>query len=214
MITTWCYINGLMGSLMIPPSLQNTDRRHQAINTLVHQLQEDTVLWSQLLEASGGKLELTKCFYYVLSWIFDKRGRAIPTSIADQQQLTAPITIPVSNDGDRIVILQKELSEAQKTLGTWKTIIGDETRHIKYLQDKSDGYALKVLHAHMNRRQARLAYATIYIPAMMYSLPAMNLYELALDTMLAVSRRDFLVQSFMAPPLMVVSGCNTCIRNQ
>lgn len=41
------------------------------INQFIRQLQQDMIYWRELLEASGGKLELTTCFYYILSWKFD-----------------------------------------------------------------------------------------------------------------------------------------------
>jgi hypothetical protein len=44
------------------------------------------IIWKDMIEASGGKLELSKCFYYILSWKFDEEGNAIPMSIPDQQK--------------------------------------------------------------------------------------------------------------------------------
>ena len=39
---------------------------------LTQQLKHDMIYWKELLEASGGKLELTKCFHYIFSWEFDE----------------------------------------------------------------------------------------------------------------------------------------------
>jgi hypothetical protein len=44
-------------------------------------------LWATLLEASGGLLELDKCFFYLLSWTWDTRGNPIPESMINQRQL-------------------------------------------------------------------------------------------------------------------------------
>jgi hypothetical protein len=32
--------------------------------------------WEQLLHATGRQLELPKCFYYLLHWLFDSKGYA------------------------------------------------------------------------------------------------------------------------------------------
>ena len=41
---------------------------HQSnMHDAIHNLESATQTWAQLLEASGGKLELAKCFYYVLT---------------------------------------------------------------------------------------------------------------------------------------------------
>jgi hypothetical protein len=42
------------------------------------------IAWKELLEASGGKLELTKYFYYILTWKLDGKGNPVPTTIAEQ----------------------------------------------------------------------------------------------------------------------------------
>lgn len=60
---------------------------------LVANLNHDTQLWAELLEATGGKLELSKCFYCVLQWKFNDFGEPIPTTISKQRNTTNPITI-------------------------------------------------------------------------------------------------------------------------
>jgi hypothetical protein len=44
------------------------------------------LFWKELLEASGGKLELPKCFYYILAWKFDLKGNPLPVMISEQKQ--------------------------------------------------------------------------------------------------------------------------------
>jgi hypothetical protein len=80
------------------------------------------IAWKELLEASGGNLELTKCFYYILTWRFDNKGNAIPTTISEQRMATSQISVP-DNQGEEIYITQKEITEAHKTLGCYKCII-------------------------------------------------------------------------------------------
>jgi hypothetical protein len=73
--------------------------------------------WKELLEASGGKLELTKCFYYILTWRFDTKGNPIPTTIAEQRIISHQIGVPDTLTQETIHIQQKEITEAHKTLG-------------------------------------------------------------------------------------------------
>jgi hypothetical protein len=49
-------------------NLLNTIIESNDIEELTSRLRHDMNAWKELLEASGGKLELTKCFYYILSW--------------------------------------------------------------------------------------------------------------------------------------------------
>ena len=36
--------------------------------------QQTAQWWEQLLHATGGKLQLTKCFYYPMIWQYDAEG--------------------------------------------------------------------------------------------------------------------------------------------
>jgi hypothetical protein len=82
------------------------------------------VAWKELLEASGGKLELRKCFYYVMAWKFDENGSLHPITIKEQREICNQITITDSNTEMEIALLQKEVDEEHTILGVKKTITG------------------------------------------------------------------------------------------
>jgi hypothetical protein len=50
---------------------------------LIHTLQQDAQHWEKLLFVSGRKLELTKCFFYMLYWKFSNDGNPSLTPKAD-----------------------------------------------------------------------------------------------------------------------------------
>ena len=112
------------------------------INETVNELQKDTVIWADLLEASGGQLELSKCFYYVLSWKFDIEGNATHMTLEEINATSTPIS-PQDRvtRKEKIFIEQKEVKEAHKTLGAWKTMMGCENKQILELRIKSDKFA-------------------------------------------------------------------------
>lgn len=170
----------------------NTNSANQDIRNLVRKLQDDASLWSRLLVASGGKLELPKCFYYILNWKYDKNGDPVPMTIAEQRDTTQQLTLPNGDGTGEVVITQKEVTEAHKTLGTMKTIIGDESAHKSFLLTKSNAFATKVHHAKMSRTQAKMAYNSIYIPSMLYSIPATNLSEAELNIIQRKATNRFL----------------------
>jgi ribonuclease HI len=160
--------------------IQHADNEN--IVLLCNQLTRDMTIWNELLEASGGKLELSKCFYYVLSWKFDQEGNGIPMTIAEQRnQQVAPIQIQTDNT-KFVTILQKEVHTAHKTLGCFKAIDGNEKEQIKYLSDKSRQFGRKLNNASLTRKQALMAYKTIYIPSMRYGLPACSLSCTEMET--------------------------------
>lgn len=145
------------------------------IETLTSRLRHDMVAWKELLEASGGKLELTKCFYYILTWKFDKKGNPIPTTIPEQRLVANPISIPDSDRNTEVLIQQKEISEAHKTLGCYKCIIRNEEAEILYLTTRSNALANMIKNYGLTKKQATLAYNLVYISSLKYGLPSTTL---------------------------------------
>lgn len=70
----------------------------------------DSTIWTNLLSATGGKLELAKCFYYILSWKFSAQGDAIPETIEDQETMTNLITVTDKINKESGIIAKKETS--------------------------------------------------------------------------------------------------------
>lgn len=60
-------IEGFVDDTSLFTNLLRTSIDRNDIELLTTRLQHDMIAWKELLEASGGKLELTKCFYYILS---------------------------------------------------------------------------------------------------------------------------------------------------
>jgi hypothetical protein len=159
---------------------------------LTQSLQSDAQIWEQLLSSSGGKLELSKCFYYVMSWKFTKEGDPVPLTKQELDSQVAHIQITERDAKAPAKIKMKEVDEAHKTLGVWKTITGDESEHYKVLKEKSDKFALLASSSGLTRRQARVAYSMIYCPSMTYSLVATNLSETQLDNIQRLAVDKFL----------------------
>jgi hypothetical protein len=70
-ITIQQWIDGFVDDTSLFANILTSDNDSNTYN-LIQQLKKDMIYWKELLEASGGKLELTKCFYYILSLKFDK----------------------------------------------------------------------------------------------------------------------------------------------
>ena len=64
-------------------------------STILNQLQANAQLWSGLLGASGGALELSKCSYHVIAWQFTTKGAPVlvtDPSTFQRVKVTAPGT--------------------------------------------------------------------------------------------------------------------------
>jgi hypothetical protein len=80
-------------------------------------LQIDAQHWEKLLYISGGKLELTKCFFYVLHWQFAAEGAP---SLTPKMQLPHKLFLTQGNDREPTKIDQEDCSKPHKTLGVMK----------------------------------------------------------------------------------------------
>jgi hypothetical protein len=127
----------------------NTNFKNNNIEELKEKLRHDSNYWAGVLSATGGKLELTKCFYYLLTWKWDKQGNPLPQSMQEQELRSN--TIGITNmEGETALIQQRDINTSHKTLGAYKSIIGDQKDHYKYLLDKSNKYGSKVCTSQFN----------------------------------------------------------------
>jgi hypothetical protein len=84
------------------------------IQEIATRLQAAAQWWEQLLHATGGELELPKCFYYLLHWKFDSEGHA---RLATPEELNFQISLRQSADDQQVDITQRSCMESHKTLG-------------------------------------------------------------------------------------------------
>lgn len=57
----------------------------ESLPNLVQHLEKDAHYWQNLVIVSGGYLELSKCFYYLLAWTFTNTGYPIPMTLAEME---------------------------------------------------------------------------------------------------------------------------------
>ena len=99
------------------------DRRYSATDSVAmpHELITETTeaaqWWENMLWTTGGELELSKCFYYVMHWYFDQTGRPHLASKQMLKRLVCQIDIIQSKDNSKEKIKMKDSARHHKTLG-------------------------------------------------------------------------------------------------
>jgi hypothetical protein len=142
----------------------NQDQKHPK-----EELQRNAKQWEALLYSSGGALELSKCFYYILKWEF-KNGT--PT-LAQPTSLT--ISLRNSTTGQQETIKEKATNESHRTLGVRLAPNGKWAEEKKYLAEKADHIAQRIRASQCRRDDARILEKCIYRPRMTYSLEVTTL---------------------------------------
>jgi hypothetical protein len=138
---------------------------NQQPTNLKQELQRNAQIWENAIHGSGGALELSKCFYYIIEWTFEQSGK--PSLL---KPTSDPIIITTSSNNKTLAIEEKSVHTAHRTLGvriapdgTWF----DETKH---LQTKADKFATQLRASTCRRDDARIIEACVYRPSLTYSL--------------------------------------------
>ena len=133
---------------------------------MIRLLTHDSQLWSDLLWASGGALELPKCLYHHWHYYFHPTGTPIlyarqtgPDVVLSTGDRTASETVPFRSPYN-----------AHKTLGYWKSPSGTQTTQFKILKTKCDNHARIVSTSALTRRDAWTYYFSMYLTSPGYPL--------------------------------------------
>lgn len=132
--------------------------------------------WKELLTASGGKLELPKCFYYIIKWTVNKHGDPI---LSPDPKI--PIVITDHTVSEQVTVQQKDCSEAHKTLGAFKNPSESSDAQFKYLQKKTADFSRLVNGAAVKRHEGRVLHQSMYTPSVKYGLGASVLKPSQID---------------------------------
>jgi hypothetical protein len=94
-------------------------------------LKDDMQQLEHVLSASGGKLEVSKCFYDIVAWEFTPQGDPIPMPHKTINDNTSGIGITERGQMSSSEIKIKKCDDAHWTWGVWKTVMGDQTKQLE-----------------------------------------------------------------------------------
>jgi hypothetical protein len=140
---------------------------NRSIDDLIENVTNLAQWWEALLNTSGGKLALEKCFLYVIYWKFDNEGRPI---ITPTDEITKEVELTDSETGENYKIKYKDCSEAHKSLGIMFTPSGCNTEDYQRILKKSCTFAQKIALSNITRTEATTLYTSFYIPSVSYGL--------------------------------------------
>ena len=154
-----CYVDDVTLGVSIPHDQPQTDSQ------VYHHLRRMGQLWEKLLYITGGRLELTKCFWVTISWTWHKGIPRIARSRARYKQLV----LKESETGDHIPIPVKTCAEAVKRLGIWSTCNGTWNKEVRLWIAHSRDFSKRVKGAGLSRVAGYLAYQAVWLAKFRYS---------------------------------------------
>ena len=114
------------------------------VDKVMKRAQSNLNKWSQLLNPTGGALNLDKCYWYLISyscregiWEYDRERK--------HHNLTIPLP-----DGSHKNITRLPVSESKKMLGVWSSPDGSNTKHLhKVVITKTRTWATHILNSNL-----------------------------------------------------------------
>ncbi len=120
--------------------------KYETIDEVHTAIQASVNSWGNLLIATGGALQPSKCFYSIISfdWI---NGVGTYTSNADKGEFGVTMPLP---GGGKAGIGHKVVSHAEKTLGAMTSSDGDSRAAIVIIQEKVQQWVKDVRNGHLH----------------------------------------------------------------
>ncbi|KAI2503131.1 hypothetical protein MHU86_11322 [Fragilaria crotonensis] len=111
-----------------------SDGSTTTVKQLFTQTQKNAQEWSDLLHASGGALELSKCSSHVMQWKFSRQGAPVLVPFHEEFQDILQVQDQQTNETHQLKLLS--VYDAHKTLGHYKAPVGNQMEQFRQLKEK------------------------------------------------------------------------------
>jgi hypothetical protein len=138
-------------------------------------MQAEAQTWERLLHSTGGALELSKCFFYVMAWKFKKDGT--PMLLTPNEMPDIAIHLTTGTSATLHPIAHKSTYAAHKTLGVKPNPSADTDDCFQTQLAKGNCISEGVRLSHMERNEALMGYRHIWLPSVGYPLACWPLCE-------------------------------------
>lgn len=146
------------------------NNKSQLTDSAIHKnLQQAAQHWETLLTATGGKLELAKCFYYIIQWQLTKSGIVKPVPPKDTSDLP-PLQITDSITNETSTIQHLNSTESHCTLGVMLNPTGSNEKEYARLIEKARALRTMLNQTPLRPEEARLVYQVYILPAISYGM--------------------------------------------
>ena len=149
------------------------------IQVLLERTTANAQKWSDLLQTSGGSLELSKCSCQVIDWQFTAHGEPYLKPKQPEHQETLQVTDAITGTRQALELLSP--NQAHKTLGHYKLPAGTQKTQAQKLKQKSDDITAFLWRCPLTRLEAWTYYFACYLPSVGYPIPCSSMTKPQLD---------------------------------
>ena len=105
--------------------------------------------WGDLLIATGGAYKPPKCFYHLISFLWDRKGKWSYASNHDDEDFQMVVPMP---DGSDAEIEHLPVTESRETLGVWSSPVGNTDGAMQRLKTKAQEWVSRAKEGKIRRR--------------------------------------------------------------
>ena len=157
--------------------LGKSDSGDLSYEDLIGRLQLIAQTWERLLSYSGGALNLSKCFHYVLYWEWPHGLPVLRSSSTEY-----PTIVLTSGSSTSVSTIKRlDPNTASCTLGVYLSPTSEWTKQIEILKRKMDKLAGRLLTSSLSFDDVRVFYQSIYTPSIRCVLPTLSIDEKHLE---------------------------------
>ena len=169
-------------------SINSFDNNKVTIEELLRRAEFDSQLWSQLLNSTGGALEVPKIKYHVIQYQFKPSGKPTFKLPTDQHRIEID-----ANDGNGSQEMKSlDPNQARKMLGCFKEPSGNNKASLESIKANAMTKATKVFNSHLDSKCVFRYYYSMFLPSVLYSFPANSISSTHLHLLTSKTTRLFL----------------------
>ena len=146
------------------------------VEKITGQLQVLAQWWEELLTTTGGKLELPKCFYYIVHFDFSSDGLPTLRTFSEDDDATK-LTVRDSVTGEIVSVQHYSTKKAHRTLGVMLCPDLSHDAEVTHLHSKIQSLCTRLLPHRLNQSLIRRFLLTMCRPCFSYSAPISTIPE-------------------------------------
>ena len=171
--TFLCPISQLKSKLAAVLFVDDTDVVHinmearESVHTTHEKMQLSVLNWGDLLIGSGGAYNPKKCFYYLMSFDFDRNGKWFYAANEDNEEFDMVVPMP---DGEECRIDHLSVGTSKETLGVWTAPNGNPQGAIVAMREKAQEWVDKAREGSLRKRDVWFLLDCQFWPRVGYGL--------------------------------------------
>ena len=147
----------------------NNNNKHPQVH---ENILDDLKTWQRMSNIIAGKLNISKCGYYILQWHYNQQGYMEMIN-SDKSE----ISLHSDANNTTQAIKRYNISDAYKYLGITTAPNGNKQKTIQVLTKICSSFAYDLSRANLTPDEAHLAMTSRFLPKILYQLPCYYLSQ-------------------------------------